>query len=429
MERENIPVIDFLDFPAPNTEEFLWMTENDFMMYEICCEYIQLSTSVPARAEIESGFYCRQELENGELCDGTIDVMQIEQPRQIRWKCRECGDMGALINYEDTVWDNSRLPEKEKEIFLENLFADIAGEYVFEDEFYDLNEDLLIGPFDNFEYYVNPYDPDGKQSGGPVSAMIEEMLTCDWMNPDAPVYLNDNMPLAELEESFFFFNARQFLRILQEDETFPLTRTEQLQRKVVRRLLTQTQWPEGYIESVSQYKKNIDETDVWLLHGIRILLDISGLIKRKDDGYQLNNNLLHLLDTENAGQLYRLLFSTYFKEMNLGYLGSSFELPHLQYSVPFILFKLRNLATEWTSVENLLPDILLFSVNKELQFGDMDEMNASHDFLNEDLFLPLERFALIETRITGKIDTHELVPYPDQLRITPLFQKFIEFKV
>jgi hypothetical protein len=203
--------------------------------------------------------------------------------------------------------------------------------FLYEEE----NEDEL---FHDFEYYVNHLDPDGERTGGPISDQIRELLECDWTNPDSPIYLNSDLTLDELESSSFFYNARQFLLLLQQEVEFPLTRTGYLKRKTVKKLLDITRWEEPYIAEIKKTKKQIDETDIWLLYGLRLLLDISGLLREDDnETCRLNQKKAHLLKEENAGKLYSLLFSTYFREMNLGFFGSTFELPYLQYSVPFIL--------------------------------------------------------------------------------------------
>jgi hypothetical protein len=426
MEKENMPVIDFSEYPGPDTESFIWMPEEDFEQYEVFCEYIQLATSVPEGTNIESGFYCRMEMDDGELCDGTIEVTEIAEPRQIRWRCDDCSDMGAITNYEDSPWDNSLLSEKEKEMFLESFFSDIEGNDLFEDEFLDFYEEENTGPFTDFEYYLNPYDPDGKQTGGPASAQIEELIRCDWLDPESPVYLSADLPLSELEKSYFFYNARQFLLILQKDEAFRLTRNSNLKRKVVKLLLDNTRWPDNYVDNIIHYRKLPDETDVWLLHGVRVLLELAGIIERDENVLVINDNYSHLLEEENAGQLYRMLFSVYFKEMNLGYLGSTFELPHLQYSIPFILYKLKELAKKWTPLEDLTPDILLFTVSLELNYEDVDSVSMASDLLYEDLFSALSRFGLLETRKSSAADRGA---YPDQVRITPLMESFLVFNV
>ena len=421
MEKESIPYIDFSEFPDPDSKAFITMSDEDFERYEISCEYIQIGTSVPTGTKVDSGFFCRQEMADGELCDGSISVTHIEEPNQIRWECCKCGDTGAVYNHENSIWDNSHLPDEEKELFLEHLFSDITGEDFSEDEFYDLYRGDQIGPLFDFEYFINLNDRDGEKTGGPSSEQIKSMLNCDWTDQASPIYLKDTLSYSQLENCIFFYNAREFLILLAEEENFHLTNSGFLKRRIVRKLIDRFKWPEQYLEEATRGKTNPDETDIWLLHGVRILLDLSGLIRWDDKLYRLNESLSHLLDEENSGQLYRLLFSTYFKEMNLGYLGSTIELPHLQYSVPFILYKLQNLPKSWVPVEELLSDILLYSVTLELNLEDADTSIAL-DLLYDDLLTPLEYFSLIETRPKNGTT-------PAEIRITPLFDEFIEFNL
>ena len=429
MKKANMTLIDVTEFPDPLTEAFIFMSDEEEEQMDIYCEFVQLGTSAPTGTKLNTGFYCRQEMEDGEFCDGAIDVTQIDLPKQVRWKCRRCGDTGALINYEGTMWDNSHLVDEEKERFIERFFADIEGEDYWEDDFlFEFGEDLLPGPFDDFEYYLNPYDPDGEQSGGPSSERIKEMLECNWLRADSPIYLKGDLPKEDVEQSFFFYNARRFLILLNEEGTFPLSRTGNMKRKVVRRLLHKMRWPGEYIDNIRSYNTGmLDETDVWLLHGIRVLLTLSGLVLEEgDDAIEFNEDYEYLLEDENAGELYQLLFSTYFKDMNLGYLGSTFELPQLQYSVPFILYRLKEYAREWVSVEELIYDILLFTVKLELQFGEAGGIEIEQDLLHEDLFAALERFSVLESRPTSSSADPYDTGYPDQVRITSLFNQFVQ---
>ncbi|HKL14296.1 MAG TPA: hypothetical protein VJ915_01605 [Balneolaceae bacterium] len=456
MKKENITVIDVSEFPDPLTDEFLFMPEEDEEEMDMYTEFIQLGTSVPKGTKIESDLYCRQEMDDGELCEGTIDVMQIDLPKQVRWTCRRCGDKGALVNYEGSVWDNSHLSDIEKAHFLESFFTDFEGEDYWEDDlFYDFFEGGMPGPLDDFEYYLNPYDPDGDYSGAPSSEQIREMLERNWLLPDSPVYLKDSLTIEEAEQSFLFYNARRFLMLLQKEGPFELTRTEQLKRRDVRGLLEEMHWPDGYIESIRSNKSGrLDESDVLLLHGIRVLLSVAGMVEEREGDdtesggskfIRFNEDRGNLLKEESAGELYRQLFSTYFKDMNLGYLGSSFEFPHLQHSIPFILYQLKDTARDWVPVDELLQDILLYSVKFELQFADglgfdmdmdldMDldsdsDMDLSfgmaRDFLQSDLFAPLERFALLETKSTSA-NPGTLYDSPDHVRVTELFHKFVK---
>ena len=472
MKKEKMTVIDVNEFPDPVSDAFLFMPEEEEERMDVFTEYIQLATSVPHGTSIETDTYCRKEMEDGELCDGSVDVKQIDVPKQVRWTCRKCGDAGALINYEGTVWDNSHLSMKEKERFLERFFADIEGDDIWEDDwFYGADEGGLPGPLDDFEYYLNPFDPDGEYTGAPSSSQIKEMLEWNWLKPDAPVYLKASLTLNEAERGLFFYNARRLLQILHDEGMMTLTRSGLLKRQVVRRCLKEMRWPDGvleYLEAFSNGKP--DETDIPLLHGVRVLVTLAGLVEEyKEEGpgdglwfLRFNDDHEHLLADENAGELYRQLFSTYFKDMNLGFLGSSFEFPHLQYSIPFILYQLHDAARDWVDIRDLMPDILLNSVKFELQFGsglgfemdleedwnigldNFDGDSDSHsdresggmggpgtygdlslgieDFLFDDLFAPLERFGLLETKsVSATRDAS-----PDHVRMTDLFYKFVQ---
>lgn len=428
MKKEELTIIDFSEFPEPPGDEFMMMPEDEFDRYELYCDYIQLATTLEPGAKIDSGFYCECVKEDGELCEGNVEVSQIDLPKQVRWKCKKCGDKGAIINYEYTAWDNSHLPDEEKQTFLEMVLSDVTAEDFFDDEMFLYEEEDEDELFDDFEYYVNHLDPDGERTGGPTSGQIRNLLDSDWTEPNSPLYLNNNISLEELERSRFFCNARRFLLLLQKEETFPLTRLGYLKRNSVKKLLSITSWDEPYVAEINKTKKHIDETDIWILYGMRLLLDMSELIETdNNEAYRINPEKAHLLREENAGELYRQLFSTYFREMNLGFFGSTFELPYLQYSIPFILYKLKTVATTWMPTEDFAEESLLFPVKVELDSTLLGESDHFFDMFYEDVLLALERFGLVETRKTRNLNPKVPVSYPRQVRVTPLIDKFLIF--
>lgn len=302
MKKEEMTIIDFSDYPVPPSDEFMMMPEDEFDHYELYCDYIQLATTLEPGAKIDSGFYCECEKADGELCEGNVEVSQIDLPKQVRWECKKCGDRGAIINYEYTAWDNSHLPDADKKKFLDMVLSDVTAEDFFDDDMFLYEDEYEDELFQDFEYYVNHLDPDGKRTDGPTSDQIRELLDCDWTEPGSPIYLNNDLTPDELEKSSFFNNARQFLLLLQREATFPLTRTGYLKRKTVKKLLENTRWDESYVAEIRKTKKQIDETDIWLLYGLRLLLDISELIENdKNEAYRLNPEKAHLLKKENAG--------------------------------------------------------------------------------------------------------------------------------
>jgi len=430
-EENDIRIIDFSEYPEPTGKNIMLMPDEEYDIYEAHCEYIQLGTSLSSGNRIKSGFYCQNETEDGELCEGDVEVYRIDIPKQVRWECLSCGDKGALINYEGTHVDNSHLMDEEKRAFLTKMLSDFSGEDMFEDDFAFFDEEDE-DPLAEFEYYVNPYDPEGEKFGGLTTDQIEKMLTCDWTDPASPVYVTDKLSIDEVESSLYFYNCREFLRLLNEEGPFELTRSGLLRRNTINSLIKVMKWPEGYISNLRSMDKPIDEEDIWILHGVRILLEVSDLVLHDDNKIHFVKDQLHLLENESAGELYQLLFSTYFKELDLGYFGSFFELPHLHHSVPFIFYKLIELAENWTPVDELLEEFLLFSVKIELETtAPMEMENEKAHLIFTDILEPLEKFGLLESRTTRppSDDLADLFDYPDLVRIKPLFKKLIVFRV
>ncbi|MFO7847141.1 MAG: hypothetical protein R6V27_11305 [Balneolaceae bacterium] len=67
MKKENMTIIDVSEFPDPVSEAFLFMPPEEEEQMDIYTEYVQLGTSAPAGTKLETGYYCRNEMEDGEL--------------------------------------------------------------------------------------------------------------------------------------------------------------------------------------------------------------------------------------------------------------------------------------------------------------------------------------------------------------------------
>jgi len=425
-ENRELRVVDFSGYPEPTGKEFMMMPDDEFNIYERYCNYIQLATSIPPGNKINADFYCPCEMEDGELCEGNVQVTQLDVPNQIRWTCSKCGDKGAIVNYEYTPWDNSHMSDEEKSKFLNMFLSDATAEDLFDDDDFIPEFEDELSLVDEFEYYVNPYDPDSEKLGGPTSLQVKEMLESDWTVPGSLLYLNDSLSLSVLEQSNYFHNARQFLLLLQELEEFPLTRTGYIKRRIVKKLLKSMRWQEPYVKELIKTRQHIDEAEVWELFGLRLLLDVAGLTIEDGNRYILDKEMEWLIEGKNAGKLYQLLFSTYFDEMNPGFFGTTLDLPMLQYSVPFILHRLVTLAEDWIPLEDFAEEALLFSVKVELDmiYEDIEDAD-SFELFYEDVLFALERFGVIESRKIFKDKKEFPITFPDQLRITPLGKEFV----
>ncbi len=366
----------------------------------------------------------------GDWCEGNIELIRYDIPKEIHWRCKKCGDHGKIINFDGTFWDFRNLPEEEK-----MRRADIIDDSYPDDDLdpFDILENMdesetldLLGALDQ---YMKGIGGDMTRTFGNLSSQeVYRFLGGDWTHPENIVYLRDDMPLESVENSFFLHNARGFLRLMKDEGKFDVTKElGNLNRKSITKIIEVCRWPEGYLEVVRRANEVINEDDIWLLKVLRVLLDLSGMIHKKKDAFYLTKKNSYLIEDSQAGKLYRLLFSTMFRKMNLSYIGRDFdEVPSLQDSTPFILYRLRDEAQKWISSDKLADRILLATAYEEL------DLLASYSPIGDQLYYymlrPLGFFGLIESRYTNG-QTDLWAGPPKEFRITPLFEQFITFNV
>ena len=159
------------------------------------------------------------------------------------------------------------------------------------------------------------------------------------------------------------------------------------------------------------------------LHTIRIVCELAGLVRRQKKAFVLSRKTKQLLSEEKAGELYRHLFDVFFHKFNLAHLSRLPELPGVQATFPFMLYKLSRIPQDQVhTLESLAPMLLLPGVQEEVR------KKRSHEHLPERLLesrvlKPLEEFGLIEmTRVDPK--DHE--PWLVAVQKKPLFDEFIQ---
>ncbi|CAN5453828.1 hypothetical protein BH23BAC3_BH23BAC3_24240 [soil metagenome] len=444
--------VNLSEYPDPESDEFFSLSPDEQYRLEDYLILTQEATAVKPGARVISHLYCEEEDERGDLCEGDIELVRIELPSEIRWKCQRCGQHGKIIGFENGESDLSYLPEETAREFIEDTygmginvdedssmsfadFLDIEGliEELAEDEesfvnwFLNLPDEEKINYLD--EIGVDIIEPDGsfeEQTGGLNPMQLFNILTCDWAKNDGPVRLSGKLTAKDVSGSILFHNARTMLLKLQKEDGLGLTKTGNLQRKSITELMTVCNWPEGYLEAVIRHNKVVNEHDIWLLHSTRILLEAAGLIRKYKGKLKAVKKLSGLSLSSRSGELYRHLFITYFQKINISYLTNNiYEYPNVQENTPFALYRLQQLAGDWVSIRELEEKIFI-----PMAYDDIAIRANSYTktgWLVYSLMLkPLELFGLIETRKTG--DEPEWSYHPDQCRKTPLFDKFISFR-
>ena len=434
--------IDLSSYPEPGTDEYNCLTFDEISKLDEFHTFTAEVTSVEPGVSILSMINCEEILDDGDLCFGPIELVRYQVPSEIRWECLECGQKGAITGFEDINSDLSKLSPEEASIILFERYGDEPIDFDLMDEEFN---DLGISPDDEEEFvnwFVNVGTEDkglimnqmgididqinrefGQSAGGLEQASLYNLLVCDWDDPKAPLQLNRNLKPDEIERTFFFHNARIFLIKAQRDG-IGLTKNGNLKQKEILELIDEGIWPDGYIDRIKEYNKVINEYDIWLLHTLRIMLEISGLVRKSKDKLVGVKKRAVITEIEKAGELFSLLFVSYFRMMNIAYLTNSYQdYKYVQESVPYTLFRLQQLAAKWISSDELAEKTLLITAQQELLDSLKFEFQTKGNEFYDLILKPLELFGVIESKLTEKTDKWH--PRPDRFRKTPLFDKFI----
>lgn len=425
-------VIDLSKYPGPESVEFERMTPDEFDKADLYGNFVIEATSRQSGQWFLSQMTCEQPQGDyrDDWCDGDVELIRYDVPKEVRWRCKECGDHGKIINFEESFWDFSNLPDEEKKRRYEIINGpDLDNDIDPFDILENLNEKETMDFLGAMDQYMKGIGGDmTREFGGLNTQQVYQLLGSDWTQPGSMIYLNDNLPLEVVDQSLFLHNARAFLTLLKKDGKFGATKElGNLTRKSVAKLIEVCRWPNGYLEDVKRMNKVIDEDDIWLLKNLRVLLDLAGLIHKRKDAFYLTKKNSDLMEESWAGKLYQLLFSTVFRKMNLAFFsGIADELPSLQDSTPYVLYRLHREAKKWISSDKLAERVLLATAYEEL------DLMSSYSTIGKQLYyymlLPLEYFGIIESRYSGGTPDFFSSP-PNEFRITPLFEQFITLNV
>ncbi|MSU57168.1 MAG: hypothetical protein EXS35_03125 [Pedosphaera sp.] len=178
-----------------------------------------------------------------------------------------------------------------------------------------------------------------------------------------------------------------------------------------------------YMKSIRSVCKVINEQDIWPLHEVRLLTEYARLVARRNKRFVVTKLGRELLADGRAGELFRRLFLTYFRTMDLCYLVHVREQPEIQATLAITLWRLEQVAENWRAVKGMAGQILPPRVMTHLvsqQWGDFDTPDF---FVCAYVLQPLLEFGLLERRRESEWQIEE----NDTVRVTPLFRRFIGF--
>ncbi len=286
------------------------------------------------------------------------------------------------------------------------------------DEFESLEEAQAFLERAAAAYNQQPQD----ELGGRSPAQMHDLLRGDWFTT-GPLRLNVDITPADVRDTDLLANARTFLTAVHEAGGIKATAKGNLPRAFVTQMLERLRFPAGYVEHIRRYNKTIDEHDAYLLHVLRVILELAKLVRPFRGKFVMRPAGRELLAESRAGTLYVRLFRTVFRELNLAYLsGGGPESPGLQHTIAFSLYRLSIAARDWRDSEELASVVVLPEVYDEMVDPRWDD--AAPIEIVTRLMEPLVWFGLLERRDLPSPNSFDS---PYEVRKTALFDRFIRF--
>jgi len=258
--------------------------------------------------------------------------------------------------------------------------------------------------------------------GGLTPLQVHRLLAGDW-KPDSPgLQIQRRVPAEHLAGADFLHHARALLSAVGPDGT-RATPAGNLNRAFVNRMVATMRAREEFREEWLERKQVINEQDVWLLHELRLVLELAGLIRKQKGAFRLTRRGRGLLAEKETGALCALLFETTFRRFNLAFRDRLPDLPDFQDTVAYPLAILAREPEGWLPFRSLVPRLLLPSLAVQLSLPMLPqwpEILIQRRFLDH-----LRRFGLVEIRCDDSPGRYGRGI--EQIRRTPLFDHLLHF--
>ncbi|MGB9300986.1 MAG: hypothetical protein WCD51_10395 [Anaerolineae bacterium] len=250
---------------------------------------------------------------------------------------------------------------------------------------------------------------------------------CGWWADPFPIRLEPELSFEQVGQTEFFHNVRAFLQAVDDFQGAPTTAKGNLTRAFVAHMLELLTLPPGYLEMIRQVCKVINESDVWPLHIVRAVCQVGGLVRKRKKRFWVTRKARELLQEDRAGALYHYLFDTMFRQFNLAYLTRVDEVPGIQETIPYELYRIGQLPLGRDhQIEGLVPMVFMPVVCQEIAMFS-SQVDTPEWLLEDFLLHPLESFGLVEI-VAGKRKPPSF-SRENQVRRLPLFDAFIRFEL
>ena len=260
--------------------------------------------------------------------------------------------------------------------------------------------------------------------GGLSPSEMSQLLYGDWMSRGA-IRLNRTLTLNELAGSPLLADARTLLDFVASEGPIKETAACNLSRAAVTSLLPRLQMPTAeHIAADIGRRRSLNEGDIIWLYALRHALMFAGLLMRRK-GLRITSRGRELLRPDRAGELYELLFLTFFRKLDLRVLSGNDQHENLQSTIAYSFYKLRADAREWRSSEALAETAWLDSAKDPPTEWDLQNADFRHYTFRHRVLDPLVQFGLLQGRV---LPTKERWLESREYRLTALYDQFLRFE-
>ena len=206
-----------------------------------------------------------------------------------------------------------------------------------------------------------------QELGGLSPTQVHDLMDCDWQDEDGPIRLSKSLSLGDLQRSHFLNNARLLLARCQQQGGIKATSAGYLDTKFVRDFIQTMSWPERLTRLVKEAQQGrVREMRVPQLYSLRLVLEFSGLIKKRSGLFSITQQGEKFLQEKSPGRLFNRLFVVHFQEFNLDFFDRlGLHHPEVQHGIAFSLYKLGQLNDgAWHTLGDVMPNLILPAVRR-----------------------------------------------------------------
>jgi hypothetical protein len=257
-----------------------------------------------------------------------------------------------------------------------------------------------------------------------LNLFLKSLHDADWEDPHGVFRFNNDTPLAELGAADFLQNTRLFLQALAEENGTAATATGNLNRVFVRRMFEELKLSPVFRATTLRVCKVINEMDLWPLHSARVVAELGRLVAKRNGRFVLTKPGRDLLAIEQAGALFRHLFITFFRKLDLRYVAGFRNVPEIQQTMAITLWRLADVARDWRAVKGIAGQILPPRVAERMRATMRSEYETEEWIICAYVLMPLLDFGLIERQHQNEWSG---INDEDVIRVTSLFRRFVSF--